>query len=458
LATISNPDGDGEYVVRWSIVTGATSYRLQEDDNSGFTSPTVRYTGADCEFQVSDQEGGVWYYRVRASNAAGDSLWSDVVSVGVIPAAPVLAEIENDDGDGDYLVNWNDVTGAESYWLEEDDNAAFASPAVRYTGGKSQFQVSAQPPGRWYYRVRAVNAGGAGPWSPPKSVGVVPTAPVLAPISNPDGDGDYLVDWDDVTGATSYWVEEDDNATFNSPIVRYNGIDSQFQMSGQVTGEWFYRVRAYNAAGYGPWSGSQPVVVGPPAPVLDRIINTDGDGEYLVDWSDVTGAIGYELEEDDTSEFSSPVVRYAGANNQFQVNAQETGLWFYRVRAYNADGPGLWSNTEWAGVIPAAPLWAAISNTDGDAEYLVDWADVTGATGYELQEDDNPDFTSPTVRYIGPESQYDVYGQGLGQWHYRVRASNAGGDSPWSSIGSVEVLYPVVLPFRTYLPLAIRNY
>ena len=113
----------------------------------------------------------------------------------------------------------------------------------------------------------------------------------------------------------------------------------------------------------------------------------------------------------------------------------------------------MWSNTEWVGVIPAAPILAAIENEDGNGWYLVDWADVTGATSYELQEDDNPDFTSPTVRYNGPNSQYDVYGQDIGQWYYRVRASNAGGDSPWSSAEWVDVL---AMPFRVCLPLVLN--
>jgi hypothetical protein len=457
LATISNPDGDGEYVVNWSDVTGATSYCVEEDDNSGFTSPAVRYTGAGSEFLVSGQEGGVWYYRVRASSDGGDSPWSTWESVAVIPAAPVLATISNPDGDGEYLVDWSDVTGATIYYVEEDDNAAFTSPTVRYTGASSRYLVDGQSTGRWYYRVRASNAGGDGRWSNTESVGVMPAAPVLATIDNPDGDGEYVVNWSDVTGATSYWVEEDDNPNFHSPTVRYNGVDSQFQVSAQGTGVWYYRVRAVSTGGDGPWSNSEWVSVGPAGPVLYDISNSDGDGEYLVDWNDVTGAINYELEEDDNCEFNSPTVRYAGADSRYQVTDQETGLWFYRVRAYNADGPGLWSNVQWAGVLPAAPILPTISNPDGDSAYLVDWSDVTGATSYELQEDDNDDFTSPTVRYVGLDSQYQVYGQSAGLWYYRVRVTNAAGEGPWSSIEPVEVKYPVVFPYRIYLPVLLNS-
>ncbi|NIV79540.1 MAG: hypothetical protein GWN39_12540, partial [Thermoplasmata archaeon] len=224
---------------------------------------------------MSGRATGLWYYRVRASSAGGDSPWSNWQSVGVIPAAPVLANIENDDGDGEYLVDWSNVTGAASYQLEEDDNAAFSSPTVVYSGTASEFQVSGQGTGRWYYRVRARNAGGDGRWSNIEDVGVIPAAPVLDPIENDDRDGEYLVDWSDVAGAASYWVEEDDNPNFHSPTVRYNGVDSQFRVSEQGPGEWYYRVQTRNAGGDSPYSNSESVAVGLPAPVLDDISNPE---------------------------------------------------------------------------------------------------------------------------------------------------------------------------------------
>ncbi|NIP35777.1 MAG: hypothetical protein GWN18_12490, partial [Thermoplasmata archaeon] len=113
--------------------------------------------------------------------------------MGVIPAPPSLADISNPDGDGDYLLDWPDVTGATLYWVEEDDNEAFSSPTVRYTGASSEYQVYGQGAGRWYYRVRASNDFGDGAWSNTEDVGVIPAAPVLDPISNPDGDGEYVV-------------------------------------------------------------------------------------------------------------------------------------------------------------------------------------------------------------------------------------------------------------------------
>ncbi|NIP35776.1 MAG: hypothetical protein GWN18_12485 [Thermoplasmata archaeon] len=192
----------------------------------------------------------MWYYRVRASGAGGDSAWSELQSVAVLPETPVLAAIENDDGDGDYLIDWDDVTEVTSYQVEEADNPEFDSAVVVYDGAASEYQVEGHLTGLWYYRVRASHAGADSPWSDPQSVSVVPDAPVLDAIDNPDGERDYLVDWNDVTGATSYELEEAEDDQFTSPtVVYYPGSPSEYQMTEHEGGLWYYRVRARNAGG-----------------------------------------------------------------------------------------------------------------------------------------------------------------------------------------------------------------
>ena len=85
--------------------------------------------------------------------------------------------------------------------------------------------------------------------------------PLLHPIFNPTGDDQYVVDWDGVTGADSYVLEESSDPYFASPTVVYSGSDLQYEATGQPGGTWRYRVRAYGAAGNSPWSGEQQVVV-----------------------------------------------------------------------------------------------------------------------------------------------------------------------------------------------------
>lgn len=280
-----------------------------------------------------------------------------------------------------------------------------------------------------------------------------PEEPLLSPIDNPDGDGWYTVDWSDSVGALSYTLEEDEDLNFGSPAVRYQGPESEFNVSQQPAGTWYYRAKATGPQGDSGWSNTEPVtvtVVSPPAPTLDPIDNADLDGDFWVVWDEVPNGVTYTLEEDDSEAFESPVERYAGPGTEMHIEGQAAGLWFYRVRAAGPGGEGPWSNIESAGVVPEAPQLDPIDNPDGDGHYLVSWNDVAGATFYTLEEDDNPDFASPTTRYTGPSSQYPIRSQPTGTWHYRVRANNAAGAGPWSEGRSVTILSRLFLPLVTH--------
>ncbi|MHC4600282.1 MAG: hypothetical protein ACYS47_14875, partial [Planctomycetota bacterium] len=78
----------GTFTISWSGSSGATSYTLEEDVNSSFTSPTVVYSGTSTARSFS-RSSGTYYYRVRANNGAGSSGWTvGATPVTIVPPAP----------------------------------------------------------------------------------------------------------------------------------------------------------------------------------------------------------------------------------------------------------------------------------------------------------------------------------------------------------------------------------
>jgi hypothetical protein len=290
--------------------------------------------------------GGIWYYRVKASNFAGDSDWSNIESTSVRPAKPNLYLIDNSDGDGNYTVDWLDVTGAMTYVLQEADTINFTNPITRYIGSTSQFTVSEQAGGIWHYRVRASNIGGDSDWSNIESVGVRPATPTLSEIANSDGDGDYIVNWPEVTSTISYTLEEDDNNSFTHPTTYYITNSSQYAISNHVTGIWYYRLKASNEVGDSDWSNIESTSVKPKAPILNTITNADNSSNYILNWSAVTGALSYTLQEANNTDFTTPTLRYTGQVTTFEIHDQPIGTWYYRVGASNIAGDSDWSNVE----------------------------------------------------------------------------------------------------------------
>ena len=88
LNAINNPSGNYEYTVSWGAADKADEYTLQEDDNASFSSPTTVYQGGLTSTNISGQDLGTYYYRVKASNEFGESGWSNVESTTVTVEKP----------------------------------------------------------------------------------------------------------------------------------------------------------------------------------------------------------------------------------------------------------------------------------------------------------------------------------------------------------------------------------
>jgi subtilisin family serine protease len=275
----------------------------------------------------------------------------------------------------------------------------------------------------------------------------------LAPISNPDGDGNYLVDWTAVNGATGYELDEDDNPTFSSPSRRYNGPESQFQVTGQPAGVWHYRVRAIFGSQPGNWSSTRTAGVVPAAPVLKPVGNPDKLDAYRIEWVGAAGASGYRLEEADNPGFTGAIVRYQGPALKYDVTGQRGGkTWYYRVRAYNLAGSGAWSASAQTEVRPDVAAWPdwgdgyEIQNDDRNGRYEILWHAVSGAVSYILEQSLDPYFAVPQKIYDGTGPNFSVTGQAVGTWYYRVRAVTSAGMSPWSAAKMVKVDARIFLP------------
>jgi hypothetical protein len=88
--------------------------------------------------------------------------------------SPVLSPINNPNGEANYSVSWNSVVLAASYVLEEDDDGAFSSPVIAYSGASTSWSTSSHAFGTYYYRVKARNSLGDSAWSNLQSTTVIP--------------------------------------------------------------------------------------------------------------------------------------------------------------------------------------------------------------------------------------------------------------------------------------------
>jgi uncharacterized repeat protein (TIGR01451 family) len=174
LSPIDNLGWRGNYAVAWGAAISATEYLLQEDIRPAFNDPMDLFRGAQTSWLIFGKPAGVYYYRVRGINSAGEGGWSNIVSATVrAPGAPDLYPVVAGLGDGNFTVSWGDADWAASYLLQEDASPSFAAPVTAYSGSGTQWEASGKAQGAYYYRVLARNSVGDSPWSATRSFAVV---------------------------------------------------------------------------------------------------------------------------------------------------------------------------------------------------------------------------------------------------------------------------------------------
>jgi hypothetical protein len=185
-----------------------------------------------------------------------------------IPYQPTLDPISNPDGDSNYYVTWTEQPSrlADTYTLEEATDAAFtAGLRNACTTVQQTCLVSGRWAGTYYYRVQGHNSWGYGIYSNIEAVTVLlPDAPTLNAIDNPDGDGSYSVTWSAAARATSYTLQEDTDSAFGSPTIVYDAAGQSWSATSRSPGTYYYRVRANGPTGQSGWSNIQSATVTPP--------------------------------------------------------------------------------------------------------------------------------------------------------------------------------------------------
>jgi Fibronectin type III domain len=174
----ASSDSSSGVTLAWADVAGETGYRVERSGDgaggwsvAGTTGPDVTsYTDAGLP------SGATFYYRVFASNGAGDSAPSDVASAttSIDPAVPtgVSAVTVSSTQIG---VTWGDVAGETGYRVERSADGATGWVAIATTGQDvtSYDDAGLSSGTTFYYRVVATNGGGD---SPPSDVVSAATA------------------------------------------------------------------------------------------------------------------------------------------------------------------------------------------------------------------------------------------------------------------------------------------
>ena len=260
---------------QWNAVPPFAEYRLEIDNESGFSNPLVYDSGwtTDTSRTVSITTAGTYYWRVQARDivtlATGplSEVWSFIVNKP--PTVPVLVD-EPDTTSTSITLDWNASTDPEGnnpvqYYAQVDDDPNFGSPdygGVWQSGTSLSFTVGINT--IWYWRVKAKDSlNFESAWSSMDSFmvsdGVAPPQVTLvSPANGATVLSDFSFQWNAVPPLVEYLVEYSTDSTFNTGVVSPGWIVGISWAPVPGPGTYYWRVKARNRMSLteGSWSDS----------------------------------------------------------------------------------------------------------------------------------------------------------------------------------------------------------
>jgi titin len=402
-------------------------------------------------------------YRVRAYNGGGNSAFSNVITVTTLPTPPLaptsLAAFTISNSQID--LSWMDNSTDESNFVIERslDNftttqATINTSAFSGTGTRNFSDTGLAGGTLYYYRVKAMNAGGSSAYTGIVSIATLPDPPAAPTglMATAVSSDQINLAWTDVATETGYEVEMKQGLAGTYALVTTTGVN---QITANITGLdgntlYYFRVRATNATGASGYSNEANATTfpeGPNAAPTSLMATAMSNSQIDLTWFDnSTNEAGFKIERS-ASSASGPFTQIGtvGSNVQSFSNGglvANTQYW-YRVRSYNGGGDSPYSSVATATTFDnppsPAPTSLIVTSVAGTTINL-QWTDAsTTEDSFRVERSMTaggpftiigavdgsvpPSLTSSFFAFA------DMGLNGSTQYFYRVHAKNSGGSS-----------------------------
>ncbi|MEI8350433.1 MAG: fibronectin type III domain-containing protein, partial [Candidatus Omnitrophota bacterium] len=464
-------------------IVSSTKIRLVWNDNSnneqgfkvhrstdGVTFSEIKTVGSNIVTCDDDSltSSTIYYYKVLAYNASGNSDFSNTVEVNMQPGTPSAPSNLTANVISSTQINlaWQDNSNNELGFKihRSTDGTTFTLLTTVGVDAITFSNEGLTASTTYYYKVLAYNASGSSSFSNTAQTTTLSGDFPLTPSSltaTANGSDKIDLSWtDNASNEDGFKIHHSTDGTNFSeltsrPSQSGTGGAVTYQHIGLTAGSThYYKVLAYNTNGNSGFSNTAQAtteaVTTPSAPSnLTALAN--GSDKIDLSWTDnATNEGGFKVHHStDGTTFTELATRPAQSGTGGTVTYTHTGLaasstHYYKVLAYNASGNSNFTTvaqaTTEAGAVPTAPSnLTALAN--GSDKIDLSWTDnATNESGFKVHHStDGTTFTElvtkPAQSGTGGTVTYQHIGLTAGSTHYyKVLAYNANGNSGFTAV------------------------
>jgi hypothetical protein len=326
--------------ISWTDNSGdETGFKVQRKTGSTGTYADLATTPANATAYNDSNltDGTVYYYRVAATNPAGDSAFSNEASGTTLLAAPTSA-IATAVSSSQINLTWvNNSATATGVKIERKKTAAGTYSQIAQVGVVQNYNdTGLLPSTRYYYRVRATNGTIDSAYSNQPSA--VTFQVNFTPTPTPTATATATATSTPIPSATPTAT-----ATFTPTSTPTATATATPTSTPTAT--------ATATVPPTPTATPTPTPTVAPTPAPPTALNGSNvtASSFTANWTSVSGATGYKLDVSTSNSFGTYVPGYQNLDVGNATSRNVTGLtantfYYYRVRAYNGNGTSLNSN------------------------------------------------------------------------------------------------------------------
>jgi endonuclease I/fibronectin type 3 domain-containing protein len=349
--------GDAQVTLSWSAVPDATTYKVKRSTSTGGPYTTIASSIVSPGYTDSSVlNETTYFYVVSAVNSGGESINSNEATATpqlTVPLAPTGLNAVG--GNAVVDLTWTQstspsITHNNVYRSTTGSGGPYALIA-NLTATTSYSDTAVVNGTSYYYYVTAVNAGGES--APSTYRGATPSCPlpsVPSGLAATAGNAQVALTWSAVAGATGYNVKRSTTSGGPYSTLASGVASASYTDTTAVNGTTYhYVVSAVNACGESgnssQVSATPSAPQGPAAP--SNLTANPGKKKITLNWADNSNnESGFKIERSSNGVNFTQITTVTANTVSFTNTGLSSGAtYYYRVRAYNANGDSAYSNT-----------------------------------------------------------------------------------------------------------------